>query len=230
MPYVLIDETKIKEFDPEGKLKTLPEDTPDKMQRLEGKANDLLSEKKRLQVDFDEYKVDSKKKINDLHQNKGVDSGEEVAKIQSMLDDAMKKNGDWETKYNGLIEDNRNKTIEGEAARLAASMTKDVNRADLLKQQIRNRITLDGDNFSVLDEKGNPTISTVEELSSQIREQYPFLVDGSQASGGGARGGSGGAEPTKKFNEYSGAELSKIRQESPEKYDRLKADFQTNIN
>ncbi|MFW0776350.1 MAG: hypothetical protein ACN2B6_01340 [Rickettsiales bacterium] len=223
MPYVLIDSDKLKEFDPEGKLKTLPDDAEDKMHRLESKANELLGEKKKLQLDYEEYKLDSKKKLNEMHNNAGGDGGEDLAKVQAMLDDALGKNKEWESKYNGLIEDNRNKTLEGEAARIAATLTKDTNRAKLLKDQIRGRLALDNDKFTVLDDLGKPTISSVDELTGQIKAQYPFLVDGSQATGGGAQGGSGGAANTlKKFGEYSGEELRNIRNDSPETYDRLK--------
>lgn len=222
MPYVLIDDDKLKEFDPEGKLQTLPDDASDKMSRLESKANELLGEKKKLQLDFDEYKLDSKKKLSDLH-NSGGSGDQEAEKLQSMLDDALGKNKEWELKYNGLIEDNRTKTLKGEADRLAASLTKDTNRAKLLSKEIQGRLAFDNDSFTVLDPNGKPTVSSVEELTSQIKGDYPFLVDGSQATGGGAQGGSGGAANTlKKFSEYNGGELMQIRNESPETYDRLK--------
>ena len=45
----------------------------------------------------------------------------------------------------------------------------------------------------VLDGNGNLTVSTVEELTNAIKSEYPFLVDGSQAAGGGANGSSSGA-------------------------------------
>lgn len=43
-------------------------------------------------------------------------------------------------------------------------------------------------------------------------------------SGGGAAGGGGGA--SKKFNEYSGAELKALREKNPAEYDRLKNESQ----
>lgn len=219
MPYVLIDNDKLKEFDPEGKLSTLPDDAGDKMARLENKANELLGEKKKLQLEYEEFKLDSKKKLSDMHSSNGDDA--EAEKLQALLDDALKKNGDWESKYNGLIEDNRQKTLKAEAARIAATLTKDTNRASLLEQQISNRLTLDGDSFSVLDATGKPTISSIEELTGQIKEQYPFLVDGSQASGGGARGGSGGAGATKKYSEMSMTERAQLANSDPVKFKEL---------
>jgi len=223
MPYVLIDEDKIKEFDPEGKLKTLPEDAEDKLERLERHANTLLSEKKELQLKFDEASLDHKKKLADLHKH-GSSEGAEAA--EAKLNDAISQIEEWKNKYTSLESDIHEKTLENKALEIASSLTKDTNRANLLKQQIRARIALDGDNVSVLDESGKPTISTVDELTAGMRERYPFLVDGSEASGGGAKGGSGGAVNTlKKFNEYSGEELKQIRADKPEVYDKLKNEF-----
>lgn len=218
MPYILIDDEKLKEFDPDGKLSTLPDDAGDKMTRLENKANELLGEKKKLQLDFDEFKLDSKKKLNEMHGNNG--GTEELATIQAKLDDAISKNAEWESKYNGLIDDNRKKTLSAEASRIAATLTKDTNRASLLEQQISNRLTLDGDAFSVLDASGKPTISSIEELTGQIKEQYPFLVDGSQASGGGAQGGSSGAAGTS-FSKMNMTERAKLANSDPVKYQSL---------
>lgn len=218
MPYVLIDSEKLKEFDPESKLKTLPDDAGDKMTRLESKANELLGEKKKLQLEFEEHKLDSKKKISELHNASGGDKSEEISTLQAKLDDALNKNGEWESKYNGLVEDNRKKTLDSEAARIAGTLTKDTNRAKLLQKEISNRLALEGESFSVLDENGKPTISSIDELTSSIKAQYPFLVDGSQASGGGAQGGSGGAANTKKFSDMNATERARFANEKPEEY------------
>lgn len=220
MPYVEIDEALLKELDPEGKLKIYE---PEDVSGLKNTANALLGEKKALEAKLAQQDADLKAaKLA----KPSSDSSGDAQKLQSQLDDAMTKISDWESKYNGLQGEIKTKTLEAEAGRMAASMTSDTNRANLLKQQILARIDLDGDNFSVLDEKGSPTISSIDELAGQIKAQYPFLVDGSQASGGGARGGSGGAAPAmKKFDQYNAGELSTIKRETPEVYDRLKTEY-----
>jgi len=40
----------------------------------------------------------------------------------------------------------------------------------------------------------------VQELTQSIKAEYPFLVDGSQAAGGGATGGSSGAGDAKQVS------------------------------
>lgn len=222
MPYVLIDEARLKEFDPEGKLETLPDDTGDKMTRLESKANELLGEKKRLQVDFDEHKTEAKRKINDLHQSKG--GTEDAEKLQSQLDDALSKlkgKDDQINEINNRIKEEKKTT---EATKLAAELTRDTRRAQLLGEKIANRIDIDENGkIVVLDESGNPTVSSTQELSGLMRKEYDFLVDGNQSSGGGSQGGPGGAGQAKKFTDLSPAEMVQLRREDPAEYERQKA-------
>lgn len=87
------------------------------------------------------------------------------------------------------------KDIEGEAYKLAASLTKDTKRAELLAKEARNfaQYTESGVTFEV----GGVPIEAGK-LAEKLRSDYPFLVDGSGASGGGASGSSGGgAAPMK---------------------------------
>src|SRR5690554_807452 len=63
------------------------------------------------------------------------------------------------------------------------------------------------------------------QLGKYLSEQYPFLVDGSKASGGGAPGSNGGGAVSKKFDQMTPAELSNLRRERPEEYQRLRDEF-----
>lgn len=216
MPYIEVSDEQLKQFDPNGELNIY---TPEDTTGLKKKANDILAEKKLLEVEVMQLKTD----LKSAKAAKPADADAEA--LQSKLDDAMTQIDDWKGKYSGLQDDIKSKTLDSEAQRIAGSLTKDTNRANLLMQQIRNRLSLDGENFSVLDESGKPTISTIEELTGQIKTAYPFLVDGSQATGGGAQGGSGGAAAYKKFNEYNGSELAQIKNEKPEVYEKLKAEY-----
>ena len=76
-------------------------------------------------------------------------------------------------------------TIAGEAGKIASRLTKDTNKAQLLQQQITQRLTLVDNEVRVTDESGQPTISSIDELANSIKTAYPFLVDGTQANGGG---------------------------------------------
>ena len=111
------------------------------------------------------------------------------------------------------------KEIDGEAYKLAASLSKDTKRAELLASLARQyaRYTEEGVAFEVGGIPVEPG-----KLAEKLRSDYPFLADGSGASGGGASGGKGGGAASKKFGEYSGSELAAIRRDSPDEYERLK--------
>jgi hypothetical protein len=80
------------------------------------------------------------------------------------------------------------KTLESEAFKLATSMTSDTKRAELLKKEIQQyaKYTDNGVQFEV----GGVAIEG-SKLAEKLKTDYPFLADGSGASGGGASGANG---------------------------------------
>lgn len=162
---------------------------------------------------------------------------EAEAQAQRAAEDKARKEGDFEqllksseseretlkAQLEALQQSIKTEKVQGEAMKMAANLTKDTAKAELLAEKIAQRLTLSDDGLKVLDEAGRLTVSPVEELKNQIVERYAFLIDGSQASGGGATGASGSAVKLKSFSEYSGAELAQIRRDDPAAYDRLKA-------
>jgi hypothetical protein len=159
---------------------------------LKRKIDELLTEKKTVQ-------------------QKAIEA-EEAARLETA--EKLRKANDFEQLYNSS-ESERQKAadelatlkanlqqqqVEGQASKVAASLTKDAARANLLSQQISSRLSLVDGEVRVLDTNGNLTVSSVEELTQSIKAEYPFLVDGSQAAGGGATGGSSGAGDTKQVS------------------------------
>tara|TARA_R110000782_G_scaffold89754_2_gene172484 strand:- start:538 stop:1218 length:681 start_codon:yes stop_codon:yes gene_type:complete len=170
---------------------------------LKRKIDELLTEKKTVQQKASE--------------------AEELAKVQAA--DKMRKANDFEQLYNSS-ESERQKASEelatlkanlqkqqiaGQAGQVASELTKDVARAKLLTEQISSRLSLVDGEIRVLDVNGNLTVSTVQELTQSIKAEYPFLVDGSQAAGGGATGGNSGAGDTKQVSraEFDGMDAVK---------------------
>jgi hypothetical protein len=108
------------------------------------------------------------------------------------------------------------------ATELANGLTRDTARAELLKKEALAFIQHTTDGVVISGPDGT---LTVDQLKSHLAERYPFLVDGNQSSGGGAAGSKSGGGAAKKFEEYSGAELSEIRKKDEAQYDRLNADY-----
>ncbi len=159
---------------------------------LKRKIDELLTEKKTVQ-------------------QKAIEA-EEAVRLETA--EKLRKANDFEQLYNSS-ESERQKAadelatlkanlqqqqVEGQASKVAASLTKDTARANLLSQQISSRLSLVDGEVRVLDTNGNLTVSSVEELTQSIKAEYPFLVDGSQAAGGGATGGSSGAGDAKQVS------------------------------
>jgi 5'-3' exonuclease len=145
---------------------------------LKLKNDELLQEKQKL----------SAKKQEELEQarlnaeQKAKESGDfkNLFESQKQEADTLKQQlADMQTNI-------QKQQINGEAAKMAARLTKDTNKAQLLQQQISQRLTLVDNELRVTDDNGQPTISTVDDLANSIKTAYPFLVDGTQANGGGA--------------------------------------------
>lgn len=88
------------------------------------------------------------------------------------------------------------KEVELASSSIAAELTRDTKRAELLKEQIGKyaRYTDNGVKF----EMGGVEVDR-SKVIEHLTESYGFLIDGSQASGGGATGskGSGAAKTGK---------------------------------
>lgn len=156
---------------------------------LKRKIDELLTEKKTVQ-------------------QKALEA-EELARQETA--EKLKKANDYEQLYNSseaerqkaadelatLKANLQQQQVASQASKVASQLTKDTARAKLLSEQISSRLSLVDGEVRVLDTNGNLTVSSVEELTQSIKAEYPFLVDGSQAAGGGATGGSSGAGDTK---------------------------------
>ena len=108
-----------------------------------------------------------------------------------------------------------------EALKVASGLTKDETRSELLQKEAGQFIHYTPEGIKINGPDGEAWDAS--KLSDYLKDKYPFLVDGSQASGGGAPGGNGSGATGKKFSDYTGAELKQIRANDPAEYDRLKA-------
>lgn len=95
-----------------------------------------------------------------------------------------------------------------------------VQRYELLKKEALQFISHTPEGVKINGPDGQAW--DAKQLGKHLTETYPFLVDGSKATGGGAPGGKGGGAVTKKFHEMTGAELKALKDEDPEAYKRLR--------
>lgn len=217
--------TNIYQIDEET-LSNLPEEVKSKLQQyqpedvegLKRTANDLLGEKKAVQAREAEALAKLAKIEADMKRSKVVAPGDDAK-----LADAMAQLDAARNEINSMKKAVVDGKLDAQASVLAAKINEDCPRKQaLLKKEILNRLQYEGDALTVLNDNGQATISSVDDLLSEMRTKWDFLATGTKATGGNALGGNArkGAS-SKKFTDYSGAELSAIRKETPQEYDRL---------
>ena len=151
---------------------------------LKAKNDELLAEKKAIQRAREES--DAKTRAE----------AEELAKKQNNFQQLYESQKEEADALRSKIEEMNKlavrQTVQSQASKFAVSLTKDVNKAKLLEEKISQRLTILEGEVSVTDGNGQLTVSTIDDLVSSIKTEYPFLVDGIQATGGGATRAQGG--------------------------------------
>jgi hypothetical protein len=151
---------------------------------LRQKVDELLTEKKTVSQRAKELEDQQKKLEEDRQKEKG-----EFKSLYEKTQGELEQERESARKFRQTIQ---TKELEGEALKIASGLTRDTKRAELLKKEVLQfaKYTEEGVKFEI---GGLPV--TPEKLVETVKESYPFLVDGSGATGGGAAGGnkSGGA-------------------------------------
>lgn len=176
---------------------------------LAAKKDELLTELKASKAKaaaLEQAQQDAQKKLleeQNQFQTLYKQSEEEKAKVAAEL----------QALRDSLTQEKRNAA----ALSIASKFTKDEKRQKLLVKELLQDIQDDGAGnivFSGLLQGDEKVIET------RIKTEYDFLVDGVQSTGGGAVGGKA-VKQGEKYSDYTAAELSAIRRESPERYNQL---------
>ena len=208
--FKLEDGTEVEAFTAEEMEAKLNETTSG----LKAKVDELLGESK-----------SAKQKARELEEAQAAIEearAKEKGEFKELYEREQKAKAELAEKYDSFAKRIQQKEVEGAALSIASELTRDTKRAELLRKEISQfaRFTDDGVKF----EMGGVEVDRAK-VMAHITESYPFLVDGSGATGGGAAGGNKSGGAVKKFNEYTGAELSQLRQSNPTEYERLRREF-----
>lgn len=189
-------------------------------ERMKAKLDELLAETKKAK--------EAKRQAEEVAEKERLEKAKGENDFKQLYESAMSENEKLKSEIEGMKKQSVESRLNSEAAKLASGLTKDTAKAEILAEKIRARLSFDGEGFKVLDESGALTVSPVESLVASVKDRYAFLVDASGSTGGGASGASNGGAVkvgNKKFNEYTGAELSEIRRSDPQRYAQLKSEF-----
>ena len=183
-------EDSLKEQLSERFNRALEDHLEEKTRGLKSKVDELLGEKKRVQQEREDAREQARREA------------EEKAKAEDnykqLYESSREENNQIRTQLEKMNADIQKQKISEQAVKLAAQLTKDTGRAQLLQKEFSQRLALVDGELRVTDPSGQLTVSSLEDLVNSVKTDYPFLVDGIQASGGGATKAQGGAEARSK--------------------------------
>ena len=187
----------------------------DQVSGLKNKVDELLGEKKSA--------TQKAKELEELQKTQEEERLKEKEQFRELYEREQESKRELQERFEEFNSRIQKQTINAETTKLASELTRDTARSELLQEKAAQYAKYSDD--GVVFELGGVPVEK-EKVLTHLREKYPFLVDGSGATGGGASGSdNGGAVSNKSFSEMTGAELSQLRAESPSEYERLKNDY-----
>lgn len=182
---------------------------------LKNKVEELLGEKKTA--------AQRAKELEEQQKTQEEERLKEKEQFRELYEREQESKRELQEKFEEFQGRIQRQTIETESTKLASELTRDTARGELLTEKVAQYAKYSDD--GVIFELGGVPVDK-EKILTHLKEKYPFLVDGSGATGGGAAGSNnGGAVSNKSFAEMSGAELSALRAENPTEYQRLRDDY-----
>lgn len=169
---------------------------------LKGKVDELLGEKKsvseKAKAEADRFELEREKQAKENNDFKSLFESSEAKRLEA------------ESRYGELNNKIKTEKRDNSAIKLATEMASGTN-AELLSEFIGRRLDVGEDGkVLVLDESGNPTVSTLSDLKKEFVASGKFdsLIDATKASGGGAaKPNTGGAgSGNKKLSEMTRTE------------------------
>ena len=182
---------------------------------LKSKNDELLAEKQKWLKERDEAQQ-KEEEARLLAQKQAEDKAKAENDYKQLFESQKQESENLKSQLQQFQENIKRQKINSEANRLAMSLTKDVNKAKILEQQFSQRLQIVDGELRVVDDRGHLTVQTLNELTQTVKESYPFLVDGSQATGGSATRSQGRAEVSKK--EITRTEFDGLSQPDRAKY------------
>lgn len=194
----LEDGTEVEAFTEEELKEKLEQETSG----LKAKVEELLGEKKTVAQKLKEQE-EAQAKAEEQRQKEQGEYKSLYEKIQTELEGERQAARQFREQVQA-------KSIESEAYKLASSLTKDTKRAELLAKEARQYAQFGDD--GVKFEVGGIAMDNTK-LAEKLKADFPFLVDGSGATGGGANGSGSRAPDVKQvtrqeFDQMSHADRS----------------------
>lgn len=187
-------------------------DPADELKEALRKEREEKAEEKRRRKELEDANAEAERKRM-----------EEGQQFQTLYETEQKTAADLRKQLDDMKAEKAKGERKSVALQIRAALTKDEKRGALIEQEALKMIAyVEGEGVKINGPDGAAWDDKA--LAAHIRENYPFLVDGTGANGGGANGGGGsGGVSVAEFTNMSGAARAAIRRENPAEYDRLVA-------
>lgn len=183
---------------------------------LKNKVDELLGEKKSASQKAKELEEQQKAQEEERLKEK-----EQFRELYEREQSSKKELQDKFEEFQNRI---KQQEINNASLKVASELTRDTARGELLQEKA-SQYAKYAEDGSVTFELGGVQVDQ-NKILEHLKEKYPFLVDGSGATGGGASGSTqNGGAVSKSFSEMTGAELSNLRAENPTEYQRLRSEY-----
>lgn len=167
----------------------------------------LKEEKQRKAAEADQAKEQAAKEAQE--------KAEKDNDFKQLFESSQQEAAGFKSQLEALQNEIATGKLNTEAAKIAGQLTTNTAQAELLAEKIAGRLQDVDGAFKVTDAAGNLTVSTYEELKTELSNLYPFLVDGSKASGGNAAGGSSSTQH-KALADMNDAERIEFKNRDPD--------------
>lgn len=187
-----------------------------------------------IQAEIERLKQHNEKLIGEKRQRDEIARQAQLEREQ-IEREAAKKNGDFEAleksyqeklqaeidAKNELIKQRDQQSVEQTSQNLAGQLADTPHNQRLLQRFIKDRLSVVDGQVKVVDENGQLSASTVDDLANEFRNSgiYDSLLTGTRGSGTGGNGTPGGA--TKSASEYSEAERIELAKTNQAEFNRL---------
>ena len=144
---------------------------------LRAKVDELLGETKTAKQ--------KARELEEAQEAAALERAREKGEFKELYEREQKSKNELTEKYELTLKTVRQKEIDAATSELAASLTRDVKRAELLRKELA-QYAVHGENGVGFELGGVPVDK--DKVLAHISDLYPFLIDGSGSTGGGAAG------------------------------------------
>ena len=168
----------------------------DQASKIKAQLDAMQAENARLQAKINEANKHNREAQKEA-ERQAREKAEAEGNYEQLFKSSEQERENLRQQLETLQQQNSQKAINEKALKIATNLADGAN-VELLSEFIARRLKYTDEGIKVVDESGNLTISTIDDLQKEFAgsARYASLIKGNQSSGGGASGGSNSSSAT----------------------------------